>query len=363
MNSKELYLGFNEIDDSILERSEKAVAGRRKPAWLKWCAMAACFAIAVFTAFTALTSIDQPDITPPDGSNGIIGEDSQGNKPPVTAAVEITLNSIYVNELAGRPSETDLGFDPEMYDTITWDEKQISQYYGRSLTVPYIPTDLSASPWNGTATVVVGKDGNIARDTAGLGFYHDYYDDGSPKLTEEIAALKGFSVTASKLGILNDCIYLLPDDELKTSDIQGTVVTFGHRKMAYGPFEPNTNEPSGYYDLYVAEFMHEDIHYQVITEQMDPMEVVKIVTSIITGNSEITVSGSLHDVGEPAHESDGTNTEKTFDNPDVPIAEQDYSVGEPVYEEQSPAIEGSYDNPENPVAEQNYSVGEPEWED
>ena len=42
MNRKALYRGFNEVDDDILERSETASKGKKKPAWLKWGAIAAC---------------------------------------------------------------------------------------------------------------------------------------------------------------------------------------------------------------------------------------------------------------------------------------------------------------------------------
>ena len=47
------------------------------------------------------------------------------------------------------------------------------------------------------------KSGNIVEDTVGLNFYHDYYEDGSPKLTEGVKSAQGiFYHTASKIGIL-----------------------------------------------------------------------------------------------------------------------------------------------------------------
>ncbi len=95
------------------------------------------------------------------------------------------------------------------------------------------------------------------------------------------AAVKGFSITASKIGLLSGCIYLLPENEVKTSDIDGTAVTFGYRSMPYGPYDPDTHEPSGYYDMYVAEFEYDGIEYQLVAEQMEAEEVVKVVSSII----------------------------------------------------------------------------------
>ena len=107
------------------------------------------------------------------------------------------------------------------------------------------------------------------------------------KLTEGVTARKGFSITASKIGILSDCFYLLPENEVKTSDIDGTAVTFGYRSMLYGPYNPDTHEPSGYYDMYVAEFEYDGIEYQIVAEQMEAEEVVKVVSSIIYGEEVI----------------------------------------------------------------------------
>ncbi len=80
---------------------------------------------------------------------------------------------------------------------------------------------------------------------------------------------------------MHDCLYILPENEVKTSDIDGTAVTFGHRPMPYGPNDPDTHEPSGYYDIYVAEFEHDDIEYEILAEQMEAEEVVKFASSII----------------------------------------------------------------------------------
>ena len=60
--------------------------------------------------------------------------------------------------------------------------------------------------------------------------------------------------------------------------------------MPYGPYDPETHEPSGYYDLYVAEFEKDGIEYQVVAEQISKSELVKVVSSILYGR-EVTVSG------------------------------------------------------------------------
>ena len=54
MNRKDLYNGFNEVDDDILERSETASKSKKKPMWLKWGAIAACLCLVVSIAIPAL---------------------------------------------------------------------------------------------------------------------------------------------------------------------------------------------------------------------------------------------------------------------------------------------------------------------
>ena len=54
MNRKDLYNGFNEVDDDILERSETASKSKKKPTWLKWGAIAACLCLVVSIASPVL---------------------------------------------------------------------------------------------------------------------------------------------------------------------------------------------------------------------------------------------------------------------------------------------------------------------
>lgn len=198
------------------------------------------------------------------------------------------LSNLHFNEIEGFSDAARIWFDPALYDTdVAWGKDEVTDYYGKDLTPLYIPDGLVAASGNGTAKVILDKNGKVIYDTIWLDFYHDYYEDGSPKLTEDVAALKGFSITVSKIGLLNDCCYILPENEVKTSDIDGTVVTFGYRSMPYGPYNPDTHEPSGYYDMYVAEFEYDGIEYQIVAEQMEAEEVVKVVSSIIYGEEVI----------------------------------------------------------------------------
>ena len=53
MNRKDLYKGFNEVENDILERSETVFKNKKKPIWLKWGAMAACLCLVIVGAFMA----------------------------------------------------------------------------------------------------------------------------------------------------------------------------------------------------------------------------------------------------------------------------------------------------------------------
>lgn len=65
------------------------------------------------------------------------------------------------------------------------------------------------------------------------------------------------------------------ENAVETSDIEELTVTFGYHSMPYGPYDSETHEPSGYYDLYTAEFEHEGIKYKIVSEQLeDQNEIV-----------------------------------------------------------------------------------------
>ncbi len=291
MTNEKLYEVLGDISEKHINEA-RAYHKAKKPGWMKWGAMAACLAVIVVTAVSVLSNyLNQQGTTPPDNPNGVIVDNPTDNPDddttPTTSEIHISMDNISFNEVEALMDAARLWRDPELYDRIRWDRNAVIDYYGKELTPVYVPDGLTAANGNGTARVVADKSGDIVEDTVWLGFYHDYYEHGSPKLTEGVTARKGFSITVSKIGLLNDCLYILPENEVKTSDIGGTSVTFGYRSMPYGPYDPDTHEPSGYYDMYVAEFQHNGIEYQIVAEQMEAEEVVKVVSSIIYGEEVI----------------------------------------------------------------------------
>lgn len=76
MNRKDLYSGFNEVDDDILERSETASRSKKKPVWLKWGALAACLclvvAVAIPTIFYQPAESPNDTMDPGDGPSSLV---------------------------------------------------------------------------------------------------------------------------------------------------------------------------------------------------------------------------------------------------------------------------------------------------
>lgn len=309
MNTKIFSETMNEISDSYItesisyrpqqeekkdKREERQKRKKKQSARIIRSAAAACLVIALLTAFVYRAAREDPlrsTMVSPNTSGTTT--DAPDNLSDVTDKTRngtvICMRDVFINEIETFVSDARLYYDPAQYDTVYWDETEILSYYGKDLTPPYIPEGLTAAPGNETTTVVIGKDQNIKEDSVGMGFYHAYYEDGSPKLTENIAACRGFSLTVSKIGLIKDYLYILPENEIQVSDINGTEVTFGYRSMPYGPYDAQTHEPSGYYDLYVAEFQFEGIEYEIVTEQLPQEEIVKIVGSIIYQDKEVQI--------------------------------------------------------------------------
>lgn len=281
-------IGF--IDDDLILEAEELAAGSTKPLYLKYAAAAAaCLCVAGGAAIV----VNNRSVPEADGQTISLAvpisavspaQSAENSTPGVIAIIHSPLvEEIIFNEVTEEIGGARLYFDPEIYDGIKWDKSDILEYYGKELTPAYIPRGLIPSEWNEQgATVFVKKGGEIVYDRVELSFYHDYYEDGSPKLTDDVAATKGFSLTVSRLGYPFECGICNDIGDKKTTNIGGTEVVFSHRSEPYGPYDPETHEPSGYYDLYIAEFITSDgIYYRVVTEQLESCEIVNIVTSML----------------------------------------------------------------------------------
>ena len=294
MNSNDLYLAFGEVDDDILERSERRGRGQ---AWVKWATMAACFALILTAAVAALPGLLRgqsgvvppvdPDVPGPVVSAANEPSDIDPLEPPREQNVIINWDKVFVNESAVTLDSARLYRDPELYTEETWGEEEIVAYYGWNLAPGYIPEGLTGGGWGVAAGIWREKaTGEIVEEQAGRGFWTDFWEDGSPKSDDDLYIPTGFTVTASKLGILH-CA-LLPVDGSKTTDFGGVSVTLSHCSMPHGPYDPTQkapdglhNMPAGYYDIYVAAFSMDGVEYEIEAQRLELEEVIKIVASII----------------------------------------------------------------------------------
>lgn len=199
MKKEELYAILGEVDEKYLVEEKQPYS--KKTLFLKWGSLVAGFTVIVVTALAVLPSyfnekkgVVLEDVMKPATDESYQQENSSENY--------ISMKQIHMNYLleVGSNTESDKSYyDPALYDELKWDKEEILEYYGKDLTPAYIPEGLMASAKNNTElTVFRKKDGEIARDLLWLDFYNDYYEDGSPKLTENIAAPKGITVKASK---------------------------------------------------------------------------------------------------------------------------------------------------------------------
>lgn len=129
------------------------------------------------------------------------------------------------------------------------------------------------------------------QEQAGLGFWTNFREDGSPKSDDDIVIPTGFTVTVSKLSILHWAI--LPVDECKTTDFGGVPAILSHCSLPHGPFDPIRkapgglyNMPAGYYDVYVASFTTDGVDYEIKAQRLELEELIRITASVINMSSD-----------------------------------------------------------------------------
>ncbi len=256
---------MNLLEDRYLTEAIEYRAVPKKKTALRGGVLAAAIAAVVLTAAVMLPKEKEPAVLPPE--------------PPAADRIEF-------NELKADATGCRLYLPPEKYDRVIWEWQDCLEYLGKDPTPSYVPAGLTASPGNGRETVFREKvTGKMLYTAVHLGYYHDFYEDGSPCLNEEagVAAVKGVSIKVSreKRWLSETCYDLKDGAEVKTSEIEGRPVVLGHRLMPYGPYDEETHEPAGYYDLYLAEFKAGELYYEIITEGLLPEEICRVTASIL----------------------------------------------------------------------------------
>ena len=296
MNAEQFSNALGKVNDKYIMEA-LAYARKRSGGWLKWGALAACFGLVLVAAVTALPGIlkgpgSVPPPPAPDPSESVVRGDGEPSgtdspQPSDTQTVVICWDGVFVNEATEMINAAPRYYDPELYAQETWGEAEIVDWYGWDLAPGYIPEGLSAGGRTATAGVVRERaSGEIVQEQAVRSFWTNFSESGGPKSDDGIAVPTGFTVTASRLGILRCCI--LPVDESRTTDFGGVPVTLSHCSLPHGPFDPTQKDPSGlynmpagYYDVYVAFFTLDGADYEIKAQRMELEELVRIVASVI----------------------------------------------------------------------------------
>lgn len=300
MNPAELLELIGEVNEDYVLAADRPNR-RSRPRWVSFAACAACAAAALTGVFFLkqpaqvephpgpLPAVQEPAANPTGGiPHPDPPEESAAPTQPSPAPV-IDLGQITVNELPeGQPSGC-LRLDLRLHQEVKWGEDEIAAWFGKTdFTPAFIPEDLIPAQGNNTA-VVYTKDGEVDIDLLRLGFYVDYYEDGGPRSTDECVYARGFTLHISRHNTHPFRDWSIREPAVVTSDIAGTDVTVTHTSYSYGPYDPDTHVPSGYYDWYSAEFELDGLKYEIDAQRLTLEEVAAVAASVITGGTDFTI--------------------------------------------------------------------------
>ena len=167
------------------------------------------------------------------------------------------------------------------YQILMKNREQVEEYFGRALELTGIPEDMIPVPMEDWKWEFVLKrdTGEVVDDLVGYEYWNDWQDfenGGVKRMVWEGG--RGFTVVMSKVDIMSCCI-VVPEKDMKTSQINGVEVQIGHRVM--GTLYNENHEPEFEYDVYQANFVLDGIEFEVTTEAMTLSELVQIIKSII----------------------------------------------------------------------------------
>lgn len=300
MSGKDVLYSINYVNRFWIQEAADFHGERKRFPYVRYFAAAACLCLVLLGALRLGTA---PTVPGPDGPGAVVPPAEadptptiEPMQPPEPQKVTINWNQVVVNEAEGLSADaTRLYMDPALYEVEHWDIEQVREYFGWELAPAYIPEDLTGGGQGVGLTVYRDKaTGELIEDQAGRGFWVDFYEDGSPKSEDDIVIPRGFTVRASRLGILH-CA-LLPVDEERVTQFDRTDVVLSHASLPYGPFDPMRKDPSGlynmpagYYDIYVASFELDGVEYEVAAQRMELEELIRIVASIVKPYEDIIV--------------------------------------------------------------------------
>ena len=265
MKSKDLLSAMSYVDEKYIHEAEEKAPKKSLAPVFRYASAAACLAVVI-----AAISLFKPEIpVSPDRDPDYENEVNMGEFEPVGYTVSVELEQVRFNNVqeAIPVDPDDIQYEAEQYSYVKWDASTVLEYYETDFTPAYIPMEFVADDSNSGALVVIDNQGVVVNDTV----KRQYISSDSSTDSQS-----GFTLSVSKLGMINELQYENPDAE--TTVIADTEVIFGCRTVQAEAVP---------YSVYTAEFMLNEIEYQVEAYQTSKEDFVKIVASIITGKEEI----------------------------------------------------------------------------
>lgn len=126
-------------------------------------------------------------------------------------------------------------------------------------------------------TVIYNNDHSVAYEQFGFIYREEFQKEQYNPLEKQ------FRVYVSKQDFVMDYVTLF-DDEMENSTLNGQELLLGKRKMSYGPYTPvenGPNIPTGYYDVFLAKFIMNEIYFEIVADNFTEDEFIEALDSII----------------------------------------------------------------------------------
>lgn len=182
---------------------------------------------------------------------------------------------IVINQLEAPISgNRKLNFGKDAVEEI-WGLPELVAYYGQDLRPHTLPSGLQPCSYEKEPTyhMILSKDGSMLYDAVSFLYSESFSEEYDP-------LRRTLQIDVSRIGAPSDCIYVA-EEELKPSTIAGCTLTIGYRAMSYGPYDPQTHTPSGYYDLYLASFQLDGITFEIVSQNISKEEFISFLTQYL----------------------------------------------------------------------------------
>lgn len=255
---------YNETVDSVFDRIDKYNSEkiRRNKIITKAVVPACCFCLIALGGIGAWKSGLFKSGTP----GAVPGQPvTSYDNAAVSPAESTSPNSVgskrlcFANQINGVKSAAPLYLDPAKHYTENWSNAEVTAYMGADLF------NLSAEyKYIGSSShaVTFSSDGAIARDVINLKYHSKDAD---------------FTMSASKLGAPNDCIYALNSSEITSIGVDGksVEVLFAATVGSDAAAQPEKQ------NLMVADFSCGGVYYRVTAENISISDFYNIVSAIV----------------------------------------------------------------------------------